>query len=30
MPDSFRVSSFEQNFLDKNYWISDNKNFLLL
>ena len=27
MPDSFWVSSFEQNFLDKNSWVSDNKIF---
>ena len=27
MPDSFWVSSFEENFLDKNSWISDNKIF---
>ena len=27
MPESFWVSSFEQNFLDKNSWISDNKIF---
>ena len=27
MPDSFGVSSFEQNVLDKNSWVSDNKIF---